>query len=234
MIYQFNSRVRYSEVNAKKEMSLVSIINYFQDVTTFHSEAIGLGIEHLKEKNRAWMLSAWQIVINRRPVFGESIEVMTWPYGFNGFYGDRNFMLRDESGETVVYANSLWIFVDTVTGRPARISEEELKGYVLEPEYPMEKAPRKIVVPEGGKAFEPVVVQKHHLDTNMHMNNGQYVQLAQEYLPEGFQVKEIRVQYCKAALLHDTMIPWVYQSEGGHIISLCDEAGRPFAVMEFK
>ena len=111
---------------------------------------------------------------------------------------------------------------------------DRLKGYVLETEYPMEKAPRKIVVPEGGKAFEPVVVQKHHLDTNMHMNNGQYVQLAQEYLPEGFQVKEIRVQYCKAALLHDTMIPWVYQSEGGHIIALCDEAGRPYAVMEFK
>lgn len=234
MIYQFDSRVRYSEVDEQQKMSLVSIINYFQDVTTFHSEAIGLGIEHLKKTSRAWMLSAWQIEINRLPVFGENIRVQTWPYGFNGFYGDRNFTLMDENQELLVYANSLWIYVDVLTGRPVKVSEEEIEGYRLEEEMPMEKAPRKIRLPQGGWKAEPVQVQKHHLDTNMHVNNGQYVLMAQGFLPEGFFVKQIRVQYCKAALLHDTIVPWVYEEEKSVSVALSDESGRPYAVVRFE
>ncbi len=234
MVYQFDSRVRYSEVDEKQEMSLVSVINYFQDVTTFHSEAIGLGIEHLKEASRAWMLSAWQIEINRLPVFGENIRVQTWPYGFSGFYGDRNFTLMNENQELLVYANSLWIYVDILTGRPVKVSEEEIRGYQLEEELPMKKAPRKISLPQEGRRAEQIQVQKHHLDTNMHVNNGQYVLMAQEFLPEDFFVKQIRVQYCKAALLHDTIVPWVYEEEKSVSVALSDESGRPYAVVRFE
>ena len=37
-MYSFKSRVRYSELAADKRLSLVSIINYFQDCCTFEAE----------------------------------------------------------------------------------------------------------------------------------------------------------------------------------------------------
>ena len=50
MIYQFDSRVRYSEVDENRRITLLSILNYFQDCSSFHSEKIGFGIDYLKEK----------------------------------------------------------------------------------------------------------------------------------------------------------------------------------------
>ena len=42
-MYTFDGRVRYSEVGEDGCMSLESLLNYFQDCSTFHSEDIGLG-----------------------------------------------------------------------------------------------------------------------------------------------------------------------------------------------
>ena len=67
MKYSFDSRVRYSEIGEDKKLTLNSIINYFQDCSTFHSESAGVGMEFLADKQQVWVLSAWQIVVERYP-----------------------------------------------------------------------------------------------------------------------------------------------------------------------
>lgn len=59
-MYTFDGRVRYSEVGEDGCMSLESLLNYFQDCSTFHSEDIGLGMDYLKGLGQVWLLSAWQ------------------------------------------------------------------------------------------------------------------------------------------------------------------------------
>ncbi len=78
-MYQFDSRVRYSETDEQGKLSLTGIINYLQDCSTFQSEDIGLGVQYLKDNHRAWWLSSWQIVIDRYPRLGEEIVISTWP-----------------------------------------------------------------------------------------------------------------------------------------------------------
>ena len=85
-MYQFKSRVRFSEVDSQLHMTLPSIINYFQDCSTFHSDSIGYGIEVMMEQGYAWILSSWQIIINRYPKFGEEITVSTWAHGWKAFF----------------------------------------------------------------------------------------------------------------------------------------------------
>ena len=93
--------------------------------------------------------------------------------------------------------------------------------------------PRKITVPEGGQLLEPIVVKKHHLDTNHHVNNGQYVNMAMEYLPDDFVIRQMRAEYKKQAFLDDVLQPYVVQTENGYIICLQDEEGRPYVSAEF-
>ena len=233
MSYQFESRVRYSEVDVWQNMTLNGIINYFQDCTTFHSEDIGLGIEYLKEKHRAWILSSWQIIVDRLPKFGEKITVQTWAYGFKAFYGDRNFALLDAEGKKVAVANSLWVFLDTETGRPVKPDAEELEAYTIEEKLDMEYAARKIAIPKELVEKERFSVLRHQLDTNHHVNNGQYVQMAQEFLPEGFQIRQMRAEYKKAAVLHDVILPMVHIGKGSCTVALCNEERKPYAVIEF-
>lgn len=234
MIYQFDSRVRYSEVDERKNLTLNGIINYFQDCSTFQSEEIGLGIQHLAERHRAWILSSWQIVIDKLPKFGERIGVQTWAYGFKAFYGDRNFAILDEGGNRIVRANSLWVYMDTESGKPTKLEREQLEGYPMGARLDMDYAPRKILLPEHMAEMEGFSVLRHQLDTNHHVNNGQYVQMAREFLPEGFQVYQMRAEYKKAAVLHDAIIPRVYAADGCCTVALCGGDGKPYAVIEFQ
>ncbi len=111
-MYTFESRVRYSESDESGRLSLEGALNYFQDCSTFQSEDLGMGFSSLREKRRAWWLSSWQVVFHRRPSFGERIRISTWPHGFRGIYGYRNFTIADEAGEYLAQADSCWFFYD--------------------------------------------------------------------------------------------------------------------------
>ena len=65
--YEIEGRVRFSEIDHRRRMTLPAIINYFQDCSIFQSEELGYGLAYLKERKKAWMLSAWQIAILRYP-----------------------------------------------------------------------------------------------------------------------------------------------------------------------
>ena len=97
-MYSFNSRVRYSEVNSEKELTLPSLLDYLQDCCTFQSEDLEIGVDYLAKEQVAWVLSSWEIKIYRYPQMGQHIKVSTWPYAFRGFYGYRNFLRQIQYG----------------------------------------------------------------------------------------------------------------------------------------
>lgn len=232
-MYTFESRVRYSETDENGLLSIAGIVDYFQDTSTFQSEDLGVGVRYLKEHGMLWVMSAWQIVIHRYPELGEKITAGTFPYQFKGFMGMRNFFLNDGDGRRIVEANSIWSLMDMKKGVPVRLTQEMADRYVLEEKLPMEYAPRKIAVPQGGERQEAFPVTKQHLDSNHHVNNGQYIYMAMDYLPEDFVVGQMRAEYKKSALLHDVIVPVVYEQDQVVTVSLCTQEGLPYAVVEF-
>lgn len=232
-MYFFDARIRYSETDSDGKLTLASLLNYFQDCSTFHSEDLGLGVDYLAKCHRVWVLSSWQIVVERYPKLNECVKVGTAPYDFKGFLGSRNFVMMTEEGEYLAKANSLWSLLDTDTWKPAMPTEEMLQGYVLSEKLDMDYAPRKIAVPEGGSDREAIVVKKHHLDTNNHVNNGQYVDMAMEFLPADFSIGQMRAEYKKQALLEDVLHPYVAEESHRVVAALNDEAGRPYVIVEF-
>lgn len=89
-MYAFDSRIRYSETDSEGDLTLDALLNYFQDCSTFHSEDVGLGIGYMKEIGQVWVLSSWQIVVNRYPKLGEKVKIVTLPYELKVFLGYRN------------------------------------------------------------------------------------------------------------------------------------------------
>ncbi len=231
-MYEFQSRVRYSETDMEGRLSLTGIMNYLQDCSTFQSESVGLGLEYLNSRHEAWWLASWQIVIDRYPRLGEEIRIGTWPYGFKGMYGYRNFFIGDMDGRYLVRANSIWFLFDTQAGHPVRVGEDKIRGYGgVEERIPMEYAPRHIALPAEYEEGKPVTVERCHLDTNRHVNNVQYVRIAQECLPADLRVSELRAEYRKAACLGDVMGPRVSRIPEGYVVALCDGAGNPHAIV---
>lgn len=232
-MYQWNGRVRFSETGEDKHLTLNGILNYFQDCSTFQSEDLGNGIGVLEKMQRAWVLSSWQIVVNEYPLLGEKIVTGTWPYSFNRFMGERNFIMYGEDGRVLAYANSVWTYLNTENGRPARIDPEVLELYTTEEKYEMDYADRKIILPETLTEETAFQVEVSHLDSNHHVNNGRYVMMAENYLPKDFEIAQMRAEYKKQALLGDQICPKVWTDERKVIVSLTNEAGNPYAVVEF-
>jgi acyl-ACP thioesterase len=69
------------------------------------------------------------------------------------------------------------------------------------------------------------------IDYNRHMNNANYVRIAMELLPEGFEVKDMRVEYRIAAKQGDLLTPTLYPTDGGYIVALAID-GQPSAIIE--
>ncbi len=132
MIYSFDGRVRYSETGENGLLTLPGILNYFQDCSTFQSEEVGLGLKVLKEWKRFWVLSAWQVIVERYPALGEQIRTSTWAYGFRGFMGFRNFTMDTADGERLAYANTFWTYINRENGVPVRLTERDMEGYRME------------------------------------------------------------------------------------------------------
>ena len=230
-MYKFESRVRYSEVDETGLLAVPKIVDYFQDCSNFQSDSLGVGREFLEERRLGWVLSFWQIVIERRPKQGELIRVGTFPYDFKSILGMRNFLLEDMEGARIVSANSIWTLLNMETGKPVKAGEDIVSRYTLEEPLPMEYASRKLKMPVEGEEFAPVTVGRERMDTNRHMNNAQYVSIAMNYIPYDMEIHEMQVEYKKQAYVGDNIYPFVAKLDGGLAISLRDSEGQPYINM---
>ncbi len=233
-MYSFDSKIRYSECDAQCKLRLESLLNYFQDASTFQSEELGVGFSYLVPRNQVWVLAAWQIEISRYPALGEEVETGTFPYDFKGFVGSRNFFMKSKSGEMLAKANSVWTLLNFDTMKPVIPSAEMLEKYPIEPRLAMDYAGRKIMVQEGGVCEDAIVIRKQHLDSNNHVNNSQYVSMAVNYLPEDFVIEGLRVEYKRQAHLGDELVPYVVSGESVITVSLRDAQGSVYVNVEFR
>lgn len=235
-MYSFNERIRYSELGENGELSLIGLLNLFQDCSTFQSEDLGLGIEYLQGKKEAWWVNSWQIDIFRLPILAEKVEVGTFAYNFKSFYGYRNFFLKDEKGEFLVKADSIWFHYDLDNKRPKKPTEEALNRYLVGNEKRLEMTDiiRKFEIPTEYELGKEIIVGKNDLDTNHHMNNAIYVSKAKNSIEEDFKVKKISVQYKRAAVLNDVILPRITKYEQSYIVNLADKNGDTYAIVKFE
>ncbi len=232
-MYVISETVRYSDVNEKKQVNISQIAKYFQNCTLCHSESIDMGFKFLDKTHHAWFLTGWQIVVDRFPVFNEKIEIRTWPYDFKGMYGYRNFDIIDEGGNCIAWANSIWLYLDIDTMRPIRAIDKELEAFKLEDRLDMDYQPRKINL--DGESYNEKIfsVKKSDIDSNSHVNNSKYICFAEEYLPDEFDVRQVRVDYKRATTYGETLLPVIYNCDKVFSVELCAEDGKANVIVEF-
>lgn len=222
-MYSFDARIRYSECDQNGRLSIHGLVNYLQDCSTFHSQSLGLGLDHMAREHYAWLISAWQIELRRLPSFGERVCVSTWSYDMRRAQARRCFTICTPDAQTCIRADSLWFAFDTLLRKPIRIPAGQ-EGYLTgEPRLDLPPLQRRLDV-EGDFVQAPeVVVTRQLLDTNHHVNNAQYIQLALDALEaQGTQLSPRRIcaQYKSMALLGDVIVPRVHEGTAKATVDL--------------
>ncbi len=232
-MYTYHNRVSYSRIDKDGLLGVSNVVDAMQDCCLFHSEDVGHSALDLLKKNRAWLVSSWHIVFKRRPKMGERFAVHTWPYQFRSIFGSRNFLMETDEHEVLAYADSQWFYFNSLTGQPAPVDREEKDAYPTEPAYEMEYRPRKVSCPSDLTLVQKVDVCQNYLDTNNHVNNGQYIRLAVNVLPPNYEVGELRAEFRRAAKMGDTMHIHTARTADHYYAVFTDAAGTPYFLSEF-
>lgn len=210
-IYEKEFEVMLRDVDKNNQMRLSSFINYMQEIGGLHSEEYGYGLNNEHITHKAWIVISWNVQIFRRPKWNEKILVRSWIGKIDKLYHYRDYEVIDKQGNVISKAVAKWVMVDTITKRIQKLDEEHIKQFsIVEVEgwnNEIEKINSKVDV-NVLKEIYKYKVQKRDVDTNNHMNNIIYLDLALEGLDDKVSqnVSSIQIHYKTECKYEDEII----------------------------
>ena len=231
-MYTLNYKVTTSTCDSEGRLKLYSALQMMQDCSEMWIDSEPTARKFFADNNMTQLLATRQVEVVRVPRYKEELTVTTTIYEVLPMYGFRNTFIRDAQGQPCYRTWSMGAFVDLATGKLARLTDDTIASLTIEPKQEMNYRGRRIIPPKTpGTKLAPVQVMRADIDYHRHMNNANYVRIAMELLPMGFDVHDMRVEYRIAARLGDRLTPTLYPIDGGYIISL-DIDGQPSAIIE--
>jgi len=179
-IWREKVSIRFGSVDRSDRLTLWSIFNFFQEAAISHAEDLGVGREDLLPKKQAWVISRLSLFVERRPFFGEIVEVSTWPRGGDRLFALRDYEIRDVEGKPVVRGRGAWLILDTDKRHPLRVQPimEKLPlndGIDAFPEGAAALKPRENLIKSGSRS-----ALYSDIDYFGHANNARYIQWIQD------------------------------------------------------
>ncbi len=228
MIVENEYTVKLSEIDRNNKVTNKALLSYLEDVGGKHSNIAGYGILDIPNTHLTWLLLEWKLQVIRRPNYNEKIKVTTWSKDTIKCYAYRDFKIYDENGNVIVLATSKWVLVDTQKGRIVMIEPELLEKYKPELDKSAfeEKDKKndfpKIKEPESYQYETEYVVRKSDIDVNNHMHNLNYMDLANEALPDEIykqcQLNNVRITYKREIKLGEVVKCKYSFVDGKHIV----------------
>lgn len=110
-------RVRWGDTGPDGRLRLDALARFLQDVANDDTRDAG------HDPFAPWVVRRTSVVIERPIVLGEVVSLTTFNGGTGSRWAERRTRVAGERGGRVEVA-ALWVFVDPVTGRPARLTSE--------------------------------------------------------------------------------------------------------------
>jgi len=234
-MYSYETRIPASRTGEDGLVTFASIVALMQDCSIWWVESEPEFQRYIDETNTGLMISSRQVEVLRFPEYSEHVRVETSVYKSTPAIGYRNTFICTLDGEPIVRCWNAGPFVNRDTAQLVNLPKEVAKSLVLEPKREMTYLPRKIKLPEVEPVeHEPVHVMRSDIDTNHHMNNVQHVRIANEYVPDDFACKNMRVEYKAQAWRGQALRPLVYTEQDRIVVDLALDDGSPCAVVEFS
>lgn len=239
MILENEYTVKLSEIGKGNKATNKTILSYFEDIGGLHSNKAGYGIFEIEKTHLSWILLDWKLQVIRRPKYAEKIKVKTWSRGVVKIYTHRDFEVYDEQENLIIRASSKWVLLDIEKGKVVRIEPEIIEKY--EPELNktvFEEEPfEKIKEPDVYQYETQYTVRRADIDVNNHMHNLNYIELANEALPEdvyrGALFNDVRITYKKEIKLGDTVkCKYVFEDDKHIVVVKSEDESIVHAIIE--
>lgn len=241
MIIENEYIVKLSEIGKGNKATNKTILSYLEDIGGIHSNKAGYGVFDIKETNLSWILLGWKMQVIRRPMYTEKIKIKTWSKGVVKFYTYRDFEVYDEQDKLIIKASSKWVLLDIEKCKIVRIDSQLMEKY--EPElnksvFGIEEFD-KVQEPSEYKFEKDYTVRRADIDVNNHMHNLNYIELANEALPEdvyrGAMFNYVRITYKKEIKLGETVkCKYAFENEKHIVVIKSQDDKTLHAIIEME
>lgn len=188
-VYKKNYHVDLRDVDFKRELRLSTLFGYFQDVANLAAADLGIGIDSLLDQyGVAWVLTRIRVDINRNPKLDEEIVIETWPQEPGKLEFERDYIVRDKSGEIIIRAISVWVLMDVEKRRLKRSDAIDFSFSEINTERAIDAEVSKLKGSENLETAYHKAIGYSDIDFNGHLNNSRYV----DYIMDCFRVEEHR------------------------------------------
>ena len=120
-IWREKAEVRFGCVDRSDRLTLGSIFSFFQEAAISHAANLGVGRDAMAAAGQGWILSRLSIFVERRPVYGEIIEISTWPRRWEKLFALRDYEIRDVNNASLIRGRGGWLVLDIEKRRPLRV-----------------------------------------------------------------------------------------------------------------
>ena len=182
-VWQEKVTLRFGSVDRSDRLTLGAAFGFFQEAAISHAAVLGVGRDAMAGNGQAWVLSRLSVFIEKRPRYGETIIVRSWPRGPEKLFCLRDYDISDESGIVLARGRSGWLVLDVEKRRPLRVQGvlEKLplnEGLDALPSGPQSLDDRATLASAGSRQ-----AVYSDIDFYGHVNNVRYVQWVQDMTP---------------------------------------------------
>lgn len=183
-IFTRTFRVRWAELDASGTVSPANYLRYIVETAWDWGTAIGWDENYSQNPDVFWVIRETEIRFLRPLRHNDEFDLSIWMAHWQRVRGTRCFELtRKDDGEVIAQGTQQVVYMDTKTGRPLNLPEEEIAKFRLEDPrvFPVERFPKVKAVDSPLTSFVMQrQVESMDLDEYDHVNNATYVNYAEE------------------------------------------------------
>lgn len=225
-MFQKTFDLRTADFDCYRKISPAAVLDLFQVVAGEHAIALGCGFEALYKNNLLWVLVRTKYEIINQPDIYQTVVVKTWPLPPTRAGFQREYLMEDEGGNTLIKASSDWMIIDVeqrkLVSKPDIYPELE---FITDKNF--DERVKKV------NDFEPtddgitVCPGFSQLDMNSHVNNTKYANYAMDVLNpiENEFIKSFQIDYRHEIKMGDKIKVYAQKSDGLALVKGVNDAG---------
>ena len=200
LTYQMKMKIPFDMADMNGHIKLPDVILLSLQVSGMQSIELGVSDKAILENyNLVWIITDYDIEVDRLPRFAEEITIETEALSYNRLFCYRRFTIYDETGQELIHMMATFVLMD----------RDSRKVHAVEPEivapYQSDFDKKLIRGPKYESLDEPVSKDYHvrfyDLDMNGHVNNSKYLDWIFEVMGADFLTqyipKKINLKYVK-------------------------------------
>lgn len=193
-------RVVYYETDDTGHLTLAILVNLLVLVSDDQGTDLGLDTAFVNHLGVGWVVTQYHVQVTRLPELGETVTLKTKATAYNRYFAYREYWVLDAQGQTLAYAEGIWVTMSYATRKIATIPTELMTPYGSEETTRLPRLPRPARLPQDTDVrIKPYTVRYFDIDNNGHVNNAHYFDWLLDTLPADFlrqhQPTDIRIRF---------------------------------------